>query len=125
MEPTAPTPSARDGAGRWAPGTSGNPGGRPKSKACLTEALRQELDRPATLPDGSTGTQAELLAARIVVLALGGERWAAELCWDRLEGPPRPPIEDDDPFQIRGLPVVSLPPHLCRPGGGAADGQAE
>jgi Family of unknown function (DUF5681) len=34
-------PQNRDGSGRWARGTSGNPGGRPKGQAALSKSARK------------------------------------------------------------------------------------
>ena len=37
--------------GRWAAGASGNSAGRPRRKACLTDALREELSRAVVLDE--------------------------------------------------------------------------
>jgi hypothetical protein len=72
---------------RFAPGQSGNPGGRPKT-AALTRAYRNLLDEVCPSdPEGRT--YAQLIAARMIRLAIGGNvQAAAEIC-DRVEGKPR------------------------------------
>lgn len=69
---------ARDSTGRWKPGNSGNPHGRPARKA-FTDALIQQLD-------GSSDAQD--IVQKVIELARQGERWAVELVWTRLEGRP-------------------------------------
>jgi len=93
----------RDARGRWRPGASGNPAGRPRLAATLTTALRAELDAPATLADGTEGTKAQRLAEVVVGLALGGEKWACELAFDRLEGRPVMSVVgvEDEPILLR------------------------
>ena len=76
------TPPARDDHGRWRAGQSGNPKGRPRGPACLTDGLRKELAE--VLPSGQTVAQD--IAKTVIALARGGERWACELVWDRVEG---------------------------------------
>lgn len=67
----------------YKPGTSGNPGGRPKSE--LNKVLSQYLGK--TSPKGKTYT--ELLVARLLELAISqGNIDAIEFIWDRLEGKP-------------------------------------
>ena len=108
----------RDDHGRWQPGTSGNPGGRPKSKACLTDCLRRLADREIRLADGGTVTYAQALAARVWRLALDGERWACELLYTRLDGRPAwtvdaPWLEEDEP-RLVVLPFAA-PARLMQP----------
>jgi hypothetical protein len=69
---------------QWKPGQSGNPGGRPKRKL-ISEAVLAELERPV----GRSGrTRAELLARKIVRLAIGGDVQAAKLVLAYTEGLP-------------------------------------
>ena len=87
---TNPKPArGRDEHGRWLPGQSGNPQGRPSQRGRLTRALRTRAGEPA---DGGDETRAERLAETVWRLALGGERWAVELIFNRLEG--RVPLGD-------------------------------
>jgi hypothetical protein len=58
----------------FAPGQSGNPGGR--RALPLTKALVGRV----------TTEQAEQLAQNLLAKALAGESWAMQMVWDRLEG---------------------------------------
>jgi hypothetical protein len=69
----------------WKKGESGNPAGRKPLRDCLTSLLRRDGE---VVPDGGTKTRAELLSERVWELALKGERWAAELAYDRVDGRP-------------------------------------
>jgi hypothetical protein len=94
----------RDESGRFLPGASGNPNGRPPKKASLTDALRAKADEVLPLPDGRRLSRAEFLALRVWGLAVNGERWAAELIYNRLDGRPveaAAPEVDDGPCIIR------------------------
>ncbi len=84
----------RDSRGRFTPGQSGNPGGRPSRKP-LTDLLVAALDR--TVGSGDT-TAAELIVRKLVSRARAGDRWAVELLFDRVEG----------------RPVASLDAHISR-----------
>lgn len=80
--------AVRSELGRWMPGTSGNPAGRPVGAVGFTSALRralaQELDgRPVV----------ELLAERLVELGLAGDLRAIMVIADRVEGRPRQAVE--------------------------------
>jgi len=83
MTETVPT---RDGQGRWQPGASGNPDGRPRKGACLAEALRRRLSAAVTMSNGARATVAEAVAGRLVALALGGDVSALRLLFERSEG---------------------------------------
>lgn len=74
----------RDDHGRYVPGTSGNPSGRPKGSASLVAALRRELERRTDA--GSPGLEA--VAARLVDLAIAGDIRAVREIADRLDGKP-------------------------------------
>ena len=72
----------------FAPGVSGNPGGRPKT-AHISEALRQKLD--SDVDDGSSRTFAQAIADRACNAAAFAKResqavQAAEFIADRTEG---------------------------------------
>lgn len=86
------------GAGtRWKKGSSGNPGGRPKSRL-LSEALRNRLAE--VKPGDPAGrTYAEVVAENLVEIACSegpGAVHAASEIADRLEGRSRQQIEVAD-----------------------------
>ena len=74
-------------ATRWKKGSSGNPGGRPKSRL-LSEALRSRLAE--VKPDDPTGrTYAEVVAENLIEIACSegpGAVHAANEIADRIEG---------------------------------------
>lgn len=68
----------KQGAGKFKPGQSGNPAGKPKgTRHKVTLALEALLDG-----------QAEMLTKKAIALAMGGDMQALRLCMDRL-APPR------------------------------------
>jgi hypothetical protein len=82
---------------RWKKGSSGNPGGRPKSRM-LSEALRTRLAE--VKPDDPAGrTFAEVVAANLIEIACtegpGAVHAASEIA-DRLEGRSRQQVEFAD-----------------------------
>lgn len=76
--------------GRFAPGVSGNPNGRPKAGASLAELIRIELDRPMR----GRRTRKEHLARVIVERALSGDHRFCRLVLERAE-PTQPPGEEE------------------------------
>ncbi len=85
------------GPGRpWEKGQSGNAGGRPKKDRALTAALDAELDKKI-----GRKTKRELVAAKVLELALGGDMTAVKFVADRTEGLPiqRHRFDDDDLHQ--------------------------
>jgi hypothetical protein len=66
-------------------GQSGNPRGRVPGplKLNLTALLEAELRRPVR---GTDIPQAEQLVHVVMQRALAGERWAAQLVWERVDG---------------------------------------
>ncbi|MCL4197713.1 MAG: hypothetical protein KJZ69_09510 [Phycisphaerales bacterium] len=73
--------SERLGNGRFAPGVSGNPRGRPRAGASLAELIRAELDRPMR----GGRTRKERLAEVIVERALDGDHRFCRLILERVE----------------------------------------
>ena len=72
----------RNPDGTFAKGSSGGPGRKPGAKL-ITPLLRAKMESV----DPKTGKlNAELYVEKIVELALEGERWAAELVFERLDG---------------------------------------
>jgi hypothetical protein len=71
---------ARAADGRFSPGQSGNPAGRPKGSQNRATALRKELLGPI-LPDA---------VEKLREAVSGGERWAVELVVTYLIPKPKP-----------------------------------
>lgn len=95
MKP-GPTSDRRGSRGRFAPGTSGNPNGRPKSE---TAALRQAL------ADGADDVVTAVLKA-----AKAGDMQAAKIVLDRLV----PPIKASAQTVHLALPVSASPLDIAR-----------
>ena len=85
----------------FSPGTSGNPGGRPKDAESLSAQLREAV---AELDDTEGKTGARLLAEAMLKLAIKGNVQAAALIYDRLEGRPAQALtlrgEDAAPLHV-------------------------
>ncbi|HWE35651.1 MAG TPA: DUF5681 domain-containing protein [Isosphaeraceae bacterium] len=90
---TLPRPTARDGQGRFAPGSSGNPKGRPKAKGRrLADILRERLDSDTYL-NGLPIADGKLLGDLLVEALIGhaiqgtGNGHLFALILDRVDGP--------------------------------------
>ena len=95
----------RDDKGRWIPGTSGNPNGRPPSGKAFSDLLRQEAEEI----DVDTGlTNAQIIAKALVSLAKQGNVYAIERYADRLDGKPKQSM--DVTSNIRFPEVVGFYP---------------
>ena len=82
-ENSVKTAMSRRGVGRpFKQGQSGNPGGRPKSRA-LTDALEQTIDKHE-------------LGEKLWALALKGDMQAIKYIYDRIEGTPTQRFEVDE-----------------------------
>ena len=70
---------------RWKKGTSGNPRGRPKKQDCLTQLLREEIQKicPA---DREKRKWKELIVRATLQLAMKGNATALKEVWERLDG---------------------------------------
>lgn len=73
------------------PGQSGNPKGRPSTKG-LAARLKAELGQVAK---GNLRTE-ELIARKLIRLALSGNLLAIRECFDRTEGKPRQQLDLND-----------------------------
>ena len=74
----------RDEKGRFVKGKSGNAGGRPKAELCLWRLLREYLRE---CEPKQKLTRAEVFIKAIVSKACEGDVRAAELLFDRVDGP--------------------------------------
>jgi hypothetical protein len=83
-----------------------NPAGRPPgSKKTLLRRLTDALE-------AEDGIRAQNVIDRIVQLAEGGTQWAAELCWDRIEGPLSRVPHD---ARVKTDRTIILPPGVSKP----------
>ena len=80
----------RDEQGKWLPGVSGNPNGRPPSGQAFSDLLRREAEKVD--PDSGL-SNAEVIAAALVRLAKEGNVTAIERYADRLDGKPKQSME--------------------------------
>ena len=80
---TASASDSRDDQGRFRPGHSGNPGGRPASRS-INAAIRERLEYVGD--DGLS--RAERIAALLVSMAEAGDLRAIREVLDRSEGKP-------------------------------------
>lgn len=91
----------RDDSGRWLPGHSPNPSGRPRGSVSITAALKRELEREI---EGRTC--AERIAARLVELALEGNLRAIQECLTRCDGMPiRADGVEEGPVQFAPITI--------------------
>ena len=68
----------------WQPGQSGNPNGRPKNPDSISACIRKILEET----DSEGVTKAQLIAKKLLALALDGDRQAMDMVLDRMEGRP-------------------------------------
>jgi len=106
--PAIPANSGNKNLGRFAPGVSGNPSGRPKTRH-ISEALREELDSPA--PDGEL-TNAQAIARRLVKTARDAKRdsqatQAAEVIADRIEGKPTQAVHLEQGMDENTMKIIA------------------
>lgn len=82
--------SNRDELGRFPPGVSGNPAGRPKKGLTLTEVMRDYLEE---VEPGHDKTRKEEFVAKVAKLAYAGDLTATKLIWNYIDGMPRQSID--------------------------------
>lgn len=78
----------RDTTGKFVPGKSGNPNGRPKKEHSVTDAIRAVMDAQ---PDTK-----QKLADRVLTMALAGDIKAITLIWHYMDGMPTQRVESKD-----------------------------
>lgn len=79
----------RDGRGRFKPGMSGNPGGRP-NEISITRIVRKALDE---IPVGENKTYAALIVEGILRDAKRGDAVMRKLVWNYMDGMPKNSID--------------------------------
>lgn len=93
----------RDDNGRFRPGLSGNPIGRPTGCVSITAEIKKKLQE---VPDGQQKSYLELLINRILKQAVvdGNEQMIKQI-WNYIDGPPR---QADDPELVAPIVHISL-----------------
>lgn len=74
----------RDEEGKFVPGVSGNPNGRPKKGLTLTDIAKEILEEE--LPNGVT--RKEALMRQVAKLAYDGNETMIKLLWNYIDGMP-------------------------------------
>lgn len=80
----------RDERGRFKPGVSGNPAGKPKDTISITAAIRRRLEM---LGPDQKRTVLEHLADNIMQDALDGKPRERKLTWNYIDGMPQQKVE--------------------------------
>jgi len=85
----------RDNMGRFRPGMSGNPTGRPAGVISITAEIKKKL---LEVPDGQQKSYLELLVHRIIKQAVvdGNEQMIKQI-WFSIDGTPRQQAENPEP----------------------------
>jgi hypothetical protein len=82
--------------GTFAPGVTGNPGGRPKGSVSLKRLLTERL---ADCPSGSDKTWAQAIVEATIRDVLKGDGQARKLVWEYIDGSPKQSVSiEDDPL---------------------------
>jgi hypothetical protein len=89
-------------AGRFKPGQSGNPGGRPKKGFSIRDALRVMMGEEIIIPgkDGKPDTvmtKGAIIASKLFQGAAQGDLTAIKMCIDNIDGPPAQGVEISGP----------------------------
>jgi hypothetical protein len=92
----------RQANGRFSPGRSGDPSGRPKTARRLTENLTRWLEEET----GDGWTRAQILMRKLYDLAVAGDGAALKIIYDRREG--RAPQKVDVDATVRGDAAADL-----------------
>ena len=78
-------------------GQSGNPGGRPKGMSLVAQ-LKEELLKPAS--GSTTTTNKEMVAHKLVQMAIAGDVPAIRLCFEYIDGKATQPVEHSGEMEI-------------------------
>ena len=94
--------STRDSSGRFIPGQSGNPLGRPPKNVSITSLIKEKLD---TIDPKTGKTHAQLITDKIFQIAMSGNLSAAQEILIRTDG------KVTERHEIAGL-IVHVTPEL-------------
>lgn len=87
-------------------GQSGNPAGRPKKEATLTNILQRIADERSVALNGADMISAkEALARKLIQMAMGGDIQAIKYIYDRIDGTPKQTVEMEGTSEIV-FPIV-------------------
>jgi hypothetical protein len=82
----------RDAAGKFVPGVSGNPHGRPKREWTWASLIEDFADRKVKTKDGGEYTYREAVIKRLYTEAANGNMLAVKEIMNRMDGMPSQPI---------------------------------
>lgn len=99
----------RDELGRFVPGVSGNPAGKPKGIKHMTTILDEAIRKVA---EGTGNTYDKEIVKALMEKARTGDTKAIDMIFDRLEGKPKQSMEiEGDGTQILILPIELINKH--------------
>lgn len=82
--------------GKFAPGVSGNPAGKPKGVKHFTTIVQEALKKLGTTETGEKIELEKALGEKVVAMALDGNEQMIKLIWNYRDGLPKAVIELDD-----------------------------
>jgi len=85
-----------DEKGRWEPGESGNPNGRPPKEISLTELAKQYLRKELTNEKDEKKLLKEIFIEKVFNMAIAGDISAIKLLFNYVEGMPSQSIKYQD-----------------------------
>lgn len=94
--------AARDSAGRFVKGSTGNPMGRPKGRKNHLVQLKQDLE--IAVRENVTAKDVSKILKKMVEMAKEGDKGAAKLILDRMISPAR--VDEDGNENLGGIKVV-------------------
>jgi len=92
--------------GKWRPGQSGNPRGRPPNASCLTALLTQELANTCSA-DQKGRTWKELIVEAMMRLAIKGNSTAINTVFERIEGKVKDEVDHSGTVKVVEIPATA------------------
>lgn len=90
--------------GRFVPGQSANPKGRPKKGQTMTDILVKYLNKKTVKIDGKLVSGKEAAAIKMIQQALKGDSVLLKYIYDRIDGKPDTTIR----FDPKEMPVIEV-----------------